>query len=74
MIMAIIKRIEPPHTTEDLKTLKLLYNNARANCEMYRKQIAMQQKYIDFLLDKYSTAIVEQYRLKEIISKMKQYE
>lgn len=34
----------------------------------------MQQKYIDFLLDKYSTAIVEQYRLKEIISKMKQCE
>lgn len=36
MTMAIIKRIVPPHTTE----------------EMYRKQIAMQQKYIDFLLEK----------------------
>lgn len=49
--MAIIKEIVPP-TWDNMRTLNLLYENSRAVCEMYRKQIAMQQKYIDFLLAK----------------------
>lgn len=52
MIMAIIKRIAPPPTEDNMRKLNLLYEKARANCEIYREQISMQQKYIDFLLAK----------------------